>query len=203
MSEVMAVTDHERIPRGDALLIVDPQVDFCPGGALAVEEGDRVMAPLSDLAAEFAAAGRLVFVSRDWHPPRTRHFEKWPVHCVRGTPGAEFHPALRLPEAVTVITKGTREKDDGYSAFEGLSPGGLTFEDELRRHGVTRLHVGGLATDYCVLHSVLDARVREFEVVVHADAVRAVNAKPGDGERALREMEQAGATLASDAPARR
>ncbi|MEN3001694.1 MAG: bifunctional nicotinamidase/pyrazinamidase [Armatimonadota bacterium] len=182
-----------------ALLIVDVQNDFCPGGALPVPEGDQVVPVLNRVAQQVAQAGGLVFASRDWHPPTTRHFAayggKWPVHCVQNTPGAEFHPDLKLPEGTTIISKGTGERDDGYSAFEGHTAEGKTLLEILRERGVRRLIVGGLATDYCVRASALDALKHGFEVIVLTDAVRGVDVQPGDSERALQEMRTAGATL--------
>ena len=186
-----------------ALLVIDVQRDFCPGGALAVAEGDRVVAPLNAAAARFAAAGRPVIATRDWHPPRTVHFQAyggpWPPHCVQGTPGAELHPDLALPDGAVVVSSGTREDEDGYSAFDARDPGGRPLADLLREQGVRRLYVGGLATDYCVKASVLDARREGFAVTVLEDAVRAVNVQPGDGERALAAMREAGAVLAASA----
>jgi len=187
--------------KGDeALLIVDPQVDFCPGGSLGVAEGDLVMPVLSSLAAEFARAGRPVFASRDWHPLETEHFRKWPVHCVRGTAGAEFHPQLTFPKCTVLISKGSGTTDDGYSAFEGRSGKGRSFEEVLRSVGVRHLYVGGLTTDYCVRASVLDARKQGFEVTVIKDAIRAVDMNPGDGDRALEEMSAAGAHIIQRLP---
>ena len=186
-----------------ALLVIDVQRDFCPGGALAVEEGDRVVAPLNAAAARFAAAGRPVIATRDWHPRRTIHFQEfggtWPPHCVQGTPGAEFHPALKLPPSAIVVSSGMREDEDGYSAFDAVDGAGRPVADLLRDQGVRRLYVGGLATDYCVKASVLDARELGFEVSVLEDAVRAVNVQPGDGDRALAAMRDAGARLTSGA----
>jgi nicotinamidase/pyrazinamidase len=182
-----------------ALLIVDVQNDFCPGGALPVPEGDKVVPVLNRVAEQVAKAGGAVFASRDWHPPITRHFAayggRWPVHCVQNTPGAEFHPDLRLPEGTIIISKGTSENDDGYSAFEGHTEEGRTLLDILRERGVRRLIVGGLATDYCVRASAMDALKHGFEVVVLTDAVRGVDVNPGDSERALEELRAAGAQL--------
>jgi len=184
-----------------ALLIVDVQNDFCPGGALPVPEGDQVVPVLNRVAQKVAQAGGLVFASRDWHPPTTRHFAayggKWPIHCVQNTPGAQFHPDLKLPEGAIIISKGTSENDDGYSAFEGRTEEGRTLLEILRERGVRRLIVGGLATDYCVRASALDALKYGFEVTVLTDAVRGVDLQPGDSERALQEMQAAGATLAT------
>jgi nicotinamidase/pyrazinamidase len=186
-----------------ALLVIDVQRDFCPGGSLAVEEGDRVVAPLNALAARFAIAGRPVVATRDWHPRRTVHFQEfggpWPPHCVQGTPGAEFHPNLVLPTGTVVVSSGTREDEDGYSVFDARDDAGRPVADLLREQGIKHLYIGGLATDYCVKASVLDARELGFEVTVLEDAVRAVNVQPGDGERALAAMREAGARATTSA----
>jgi nicotinamidase/pyrazinamidase len=186
-----------------ALLVIDVQRDFCPGGALAVAEGDRVVVPLNAAAARFAAAGRPVIATRDWHPRRTIHFQEfggtWPPHCMQGTPGAEFHPDLELPPSAVVVSSGMREDEDGYSAFDAVDDAGRPVADLLRAQGVRRLYIGGLATDYCVKASVLDAREMGFDVTVLEDAVRAVNVQPGDGDRALATMREAGARLTSSA----
>jgi nicotinamidase/pyrazinamidase len=175
---------------GDALLIVDPQVDFCPGGALPVPGGDRIFEAVN-------RASRLaptVVASRDWHPPDHVSFKAqggiWPVHCVRDTRGAEFHPALDAGPIDKVVSKATERSEEAYSAFAGTD-----LEPYLRQRGVRRVFVAGLATDYCVRQSVLDARQAGFDVVVLEDAIGAVDVKPGDGERALAEMRQAGAEV--------
>jgi nicotinamidase/pyrazinamidase len=182
-----------------ALLIVDVQNDFCSGGALAVREGDEVVAPLRRLAERFALLGFPVYASRDWHPLDSTHFTtgggSWPVHCVQHTHGAQLHPDLQLPPAAMVVTTGAGKDDEGYSAFSGEVAGRGSFADDLRARGVNHLYVGGLATDYCVKHSVLDARARGISVTVLTDAVRAVDLQPGDGDRALEEMQAAGARL--------
>jgi nicotinamidase/pyrazinamidase len=178
----------------DALIVVDVQRDFLPGGALAVAHGDEVVAPLNQALRAFERAGRPVFASRDWHPADHCSFRArggpWPPHCVAGTRGAEFAEGLALPAGTTVVTKADTPDADSYSAF-----GGTDLEAQLRRQGVRRVVVGGLATDYCVLNTVLDARAAGFDVLVLADAVRAVEVAPGDGERAIAKMEQAGARL--------
>jgi nicotinamidase-related amidase len=175
----------------DALLIVDPQVDFCPGGALPVPGGDAVMPAVN----RAAAALPLTVASRDWHPASHCSFRAqggpWPVHCQAGTPGAELHPALDRRRIQHVFSKGTDAAREAYSAFDDTGLAGW-----LREHGVRRLYVGGLATDYCVRASVLDAIREGFEVVVLEDAVGAVNVTPGDGDRALDEMRAAGAAVA-------
>ncbi len=187
-------------PSRDALVIVDVQNDFCPGGSLAVPDGDRVVPVLNGYAARFAALGAAVFASRDWHPERTRHFVAqggaWPPHCVQGTRGAEFHPALALPAGTEICSKGMDPADDAYSCFQAEDAQGMPFAATLGERGVGRLFVGGLATDYCVKATVLDALKEGFEVVVLEDAVRAVDVSPGDGARALEEMRGAGARLA-------
>jgi nicotinamidase/pyrazinamidase len=186
-------------PRTDALIIVDVQNDFCPGGALAVPVGDEVVPVLNRYAERFARAGAPVLASRDWHPARTRHFKEfggaWPPHCVQGTAGAALHPALRLPPGATVFSKGMDPEEDAYSCFQAEDPEGLPFAAALGERGILHLFVGGLATDYCVKATVIDALHEGFEVVVLEDAVRAVDVQPGDGARALEAMKIAGATF--------
>jgi nicotinamidase/pyrazinamidase len=186
-------------PSRDALVIVDVQNDFCPGGALPVPQGDAVVAVLNRYAARFDARGAPVFASRDWHPARTRHFAadggRWPPHCVQGTPGAAFHPDLRLPARTRVVSKGMDADADAYSCFQGSTETGTAFAAVLSQSGIQRLFVGGLATDYCVKATVLDALDAGFQVLVLQDAVRAVDVAPGDGEQALAAMRQAGAGL--------
>jgi nicotinamidase/pyrazinamidase len=186
-------------PPPTALLVVDVQNDFCPGGALAVPEGDAVVPVISRLARRATAASVPVFASRDWHPTSTSHFETgggpWPEHCVAGTAGAEFHPQLELPPATMVVSKGNDPGADGYSAFDGRLEDGRSLAEALAAHGVTRLVVAGLATDYCVRASVLDACRMGYDVVVVSDAIRGVEVQPGDSARALREMRAAGALI--------
>ena len=182
---------------GDCLLLADPQNDFCPGGSLAVAGGDKIMPVLSDWA-EAAARSRVpIFVSRDWHPVRTTHFKEfggiWPPHCVMGTHGAEFHPDFRLPASSTVISKGMGETEDAYSAFQARDEAGVPLADLLARDAVRHIYIGGLATDYCVRSSVLDALSNGLRVTLIADGMRAVNLQPTDGERARTEMLAAGA----------
>jgi nicotinamidase/pyrazinamidase len=187
-----------------ALLVVDVQNDFAdPAGSLSVANAEDVVGPLNTEIAAANAAGALIVYTQDWHPEHTPHFERdggiWPVHCVGGTWGAELHPRLDLVEG-EVIHKGTDGRD-GYSAFSVRDP--RTGETEptrlermLRERGVERIVIGGLATDYCVLETVLDARGLGFEAEVLADAVRAVNLRPNDGDRAFTRMREEGATLA-------
>ena len=184
---------------GSALLVVDVQNDFCPGGSLPVAAGDEVVAPLNRYIEAFHAAGSPVLFSRDWHPSRTTHFKDyggvWPPHCVQGTPGAEFHRDLRLPDDSIIVSKGMGAEEDSYSAFEARDEDGRSLTQILAERGVRKLYIGGLATDYCVRHSTLDALKAGFEVVILENASRGVDIQPGDSERALAEVQAAGATL--------
>jgi nicotinamidase/pyrazinamidase len=175
---------------GDALIVVDVQIDFCPGGALPIERGDEVVPVLNRWIAAAADAQVRIFPSRDWHPLHHLSFREsggaWPVHCVQDSPGARFHPELKLPDSAIVVTKGVRFDRDQYSAFDetGLAT-------ELRRWGVRRVWVGGLAQDVCVRATVLDARREGFDAIVISDATRPVTR--AGGERASEEMRQVGA----------
>lgn len=171
-----------------ALLIVDVQNDFCPGGTLAVKDGDKVIPVINAIMDKF----NLVISSQDWHPEETVHFEKWPVHCVANTKGADFHPDLDTGKIDLKLLKGTDNKDDGYSAFEATNKSltGLLHENHIRQ-----LYVCGLATDYCVKASALDAVTQGFHTYVITDAIAAVNVQPGDDEKALREMYAKGCVL--------
>jgi len=184
-----------------ALLIVDVQNDFCPSGALAVPDGDRVVEPLGRAARIFADRGLPVLASRDWHPSRTSHFSGfggiWPPHCIRGSRGAEFHPALSLPAETIVISKGCDPDGDDYSAFDGKSADGRTLQEILANEGIGHLYIGGLASDYCVRASALDALKAGFEVTVLSDAIAGVDVVPGDTEKALEEMERSGVRFCS------
>jgi len=184
-----------------ALLVVDVQNDFCAGGALAVEHSGRVVAALNRHLAEFARAGATIYASRDWHPLQTRHFRShggpWPVHCVQETAGARFHPDLQLPASTIVISKGTDPADAGYSAFDGTTADGRPFLADLRQRGIDHLYVGGLATDYCVRHSVLDALGAGLAVTVLGDAIAGVDRH--SSVEALAEMRQKGAAIAGAA----
>ncbi len=177
----------------DALLVVDVQKDFLPGGALAVPEGDEVVPVLAACAKEFARSGRPIFASRDWHPANHSSFKEfggpWPPHCVADSPGAEIDPALDLPEDTTIVDKATLPEEDVYSAFQGTD-----FASHLKDMGIERLFVGGLATDYCVLNTALDALRNGFKVVLMTDAVRAID--DADGERAIRQLRDEHAEIA-------
>jgi nicotinamidase/pyrazinamidase len=178
----------------DALLVVDVQTDFCPGGSLAVREGDKVVPVLNEWIKAAEAAGAPIFASRDWHPANHVSFRDrggpWPPHCVQGTAGAGFHRDLKLPESVQVISKADHPDEDSYSAF-----GGTDLAGRLRRLGIRRVWIGGLTQDYCVRETAFDALREGFEVHVIVDATRAVNVKPDDGLQALEDIRQAGGIL--------
>lgn len=180
-----------------ALVIVDVQNDFCPGGALMIKNGDAVVPALNRYIERFKAEGLLIYATRDWHPDRTIHFKeyggRWPAHCVKWTAGAQFHPGLMLPEGAVVITKGDGPDEDSYSAFDGKDHGGRRFSEALRGNGINHLYVGGLATDYCVRRTVLDALKEGFGVTLLLDAVRGVDLNPGDSRKAIDEMIEKGA----------
>lgn len=185
----------------DALLIIDVQNDFCPGGALPVAEGDKVVPVLNQYIERFRTARLPIIATRDWHPEKTRHFNTcggiWPPHCIQGTKGAEFHPELKLSGDVVIVSAGMGPDEDGYSGFEGKDDWGVGLADLLRQRGVERIFVGGLATDYCVKHTVLDALKEGFKAVLLEDAVRGVDLQRGDSERSVAEMIRAGAEKAS------
>jgi len=178
----------------DALVVVDVQKDFLPGGALGVPRGDEVVAPLNEALRAYAGAKRPVFATRDWHPQNHCSFQAqggpWPPHCVADTSGAAFAEGLVLPQGAQIVSKATEAGQDAYSGFAGTDLGA-----RLAAAGVRRVVVGGLATDYCVLNTVLDARRAGLEVVVLEDCIRAVEVTPGDGTRAIAQMTQAGARL--------
>jgi nicotinamidase/pyrazinamidase len=175
-----------------ALLIIDFQNDFTAGGALAVPGGDEIAEPVKRLADRFD----LIVATRDWHPPDHASFETeggpWPVHCVQGTPGAEFHPALRELQPDAVVDVGRGRTDEGYSGFEKSDLAGI-----LRERSVDEVYVCGLATDYCVRASAIDACREGFDVTVVEDAVRGVEVAEGDSERAIGDMRRAGAEIAT------
>lgn len=182
-----------------ALLIVDVQNDFCPGGALQILDGERIIEPINRALAHFITAGLPILASRDWHNPKTRHFRDfggvWPPHCIQGTEGAAFHPGLRLPEETVILSKGINPELDGYSAFEGMTIEGKMMADLLRELAVRRLYIGGLATDYCVLCTTLEALRNGFEVTVLTDAVAGVDIVPGESASAIEDMVSAGAQM--------
>ncbi len=182
-----------------ALLIIDAQNDFCPGGSLPVREGDRIVPVLNRYIELFREWELPIFASRDWHPAITSHFRDyggiWPAHCVQGSEGARFHRDLELPEETIVISKGQDPNRDDYSAFQATTESGVSFPEQLEALAVKKLYVGGLATDYCVKESVLDGLRRGLEIILLEDAVRGVNINPCDSAKAIEEMVRAGAVL--------
>jgi len=180
----------------DALILVDVQRDFCSGGALPVPDGEKIIPVLNKYIEKFSKAGALIVATRDWHPPNHMSFKDyggiWPSHCIQGTLGAEFHPDLRLPREVRIVSKATSADKEAYSGFDGTN-----LERELKDAGIKRVFVGGLATDYCVKSTVLDALRLGFETILLVDAIKGVDAKPGDSERAIEEMVRNGAKKAS------
>lgn len=180
---------EETLRKGDALLVVDVQNDFCPGGSLAVDEGDRVVPILNEWMDAAARKGIPVYASRDWHPSRHPSFTEyggdWPPHCIQDTSGAAFHPDLRLPASTLIVSKGARFDKDQYSALDETGLG-----SHLAAEGIARLIVGGLAEDVCVLATVLDARKEGFDVVLLAGATRP--AIPRNAEEARKKMRDAG-----------
>jgi nicotinamidase/pyrazinamidase len=182
-----------RLLHGDALVVVDVQNDFVTG-SLPVPEGAEVIAPLNRYIGAFVRKGLPVIATRDWHPADHRSFlgkgGSWPVHCLAGSPGAAFAPELHLPQGAWLVSKATQAGREAYSAFQGTD-----LDRRLKRMRVHRLFVGGLATDYCVLRTVLDALGNSYQVFVLADAIRAVDVNPDDGLNAEAAMRQAGAVF--------
>src|SRR5438132_4458946 len=175
-----------------ALIVVDVQNDFCPGGTLAVKAGDKIIPPLNALVEAFTASNLPVFFTRDWHPPDHCSFKgkggPWPSHCVRNSKGAEFHPDLHVPEKALVVSKATEPDKEAYSGFQGTD-----LSSTLKKMGVAELFIGGLATDYCVKNTVRDALREGFLVNVLTDCVRGVNLKRTDSASALKWMKARGA----------
>jgi len=184
-----------------ALVVVDVQNDFAdPNGSLYVKEGEAVVAAANDEIARALRRGALVAYTQDWHPASTPHFQKdggiWPVHCVQDTWGSDFHPGLKVADGEH-ICKGSGG-EDGYSAFSVRDPtsgetSSTRLERILRERGIEHVVVCGLATDYCVVETVVDARRLGFEATVLTGAIRAVDFRPGDGDRALERMRAVGA----------
>lgn len=189
--------------RKTALIVVDVQNDFCPGGSLAVADGDQVVKPLNELIEAMQKKGQLVIASRDWHPEVTSHFKDfggmWPKHCIQNSYGAEFHPMLETNN-VTVVSKATKKDEDAYSAFDGKTDNGTPLNQYLKENEIEAIFVGGLATDYCVKATVLDALKNGYETIFVGPASRAVNLSPDDGDNAIKEMEKAGAIIIQDEP---
>jgi nicotinamidase/pyrazinamidase len=182
------------IDRKTALIVVDVQNDFCPGGALAVPEGDKVVLVLNRYIEKFTRAGAPVILTRDWHPADHVSFREqggpWPPHCVQNTEGAKFHPQLTIPPEAEIISKADNPKVEAYSFFQQTD---IDLAGKLRERGIFRLLVGGLATDYCVRATVLDALERGFETYLLENASRGVNVNPNDSRSAIKEMLSRGA----------
>ena len=185
-----------KLDRTDALIVVDIQNCFCPGGELPVKEGDKIIPIINKYIHKFQKAGAKIYATRDWHPPDHKSFKEyggiWPPHCLKGSKGAEFRSDLKLPEETTVISTGDKPSVEGYSGFDHTN-----LERKLKGDGVDRVFVGGLATDYCVKYTVLDAVEKSFETILLIDAIKGVNRKPGDAERAIDEMVEKGAKKAT------
>jgi nicotinamidase/pyrazinamidase len=180
----------------DALIIVDVQKDFCPNGALPVPEGDQVIPALNDYIKIFKKSNTKIFATRDWHPPNHISFKTqggpWPPHCVQDSDGAKFHPELKLPKGTVVVSKAMDPLKEAYSGFDGTE-----LARTLTSQSITRLFVGGLATDYCVKNTVLDARKLGFETTLLLDATRGINLEPSDVAKAIAEMTKSGAEQAT------
>lgn len=179
-----------------AIIAIDPVNSFFKDGTLPVPQAEEIITPINRLVATATWNGIKTFVVREGHPERSRHFDKWPIHGVRGSWGAEVHPRLRL-EGAKYFVKGTSHEDDGYSGFEGVAETDekTKLADDLRAAGITAVALVGLATDYCVKATAISAREEGFKALLVTDAVRAVNLKPEDGEKAIVEMTAAGVEL--------
>jgi len=181
--------------KNKALVVVDVQNDFCPGGKLGLAEGDKIVPVLNEYMKFFSKKNLSILVTRDWHPAKTIHFEKyggkWPEHCIQGTRGAQFHPDLRLPKGAIIISKGIYPDKDGYSVFSGEDSGGKNFLAVLKDLAIDELFIGGLATDYCVRHTALDALAKGFKIWLLTDAIKGVDKQ--ESQYAIREMKAAGA----------
>ena len=183
------------ISKTDALIIVDVQMDFLHGGALPVPEGDQIIPVINEYTDLFKRKTR-IYATRDWHPTNHVSFKAqggpWPPHCVQDSEGAKFHPDLKLPRDTTIISKAMDPKRESYSGFDSTD-----LANDLRMNGMSRIFVGGLATDYCIKNTVLDGLAFGFEVVLLTDAVRGINVNPGDAERAVSAMILRGAKTAT------
>jgi nicotinamidase/pyrazinamidase len=176
---------------------VDVQNDFCPGGALGVPQGDKIVPNINKYIKIFSQKKLPIFATRDWHPIKTKHFKDfggiWPVHCIQNTKGAAFHPKLKLPQGVTLLYKGMDPEKDSYSSFQAEDASGMRFPDILKRLGIKEIYIGGLATDYCIKYSTIDALKNGFKVNVLMDAIKGVNLKPRDSENAIKKIVKMGA----------
>ena len=180
------------ITKSSALIIVDVQNDFLPGGALPVPNGDQVIVPLNNYIRVFRERNLPIIATRDWHPENHISFKNrggpWPPHCIKNTWGAEFPKELMLPSDVIIISKAFKEDEEAYSGFQGTN-----LDNVLKELGINRLFIGGLATDYCVKATVLDALKLGYQIMLLLDAIRGVDVNPGDSEKAIKEMIRSGA----------
>ena len=179
------------------LLVIDVQNDFCPGGALAVPEADKIIPKINKYIKIFSQKKLPIFASRDWHPIHSGHFKDfggaWPVHCIHNSRGAQFHPKLKIPKEAILLYKGMDPQKESYSAFRAEDSRGMAFLNLLKILGVKEIYICGLATDYCVKSSVIDALKNGFKVKLLLDAVKGANLKPQDSENAVKEMVKRGA----------
>ncbi len=179
-----------KIDKNSALIVVDVQKDFCPGGNLPVQHGNEIVPVLNKYIQKFEETGAHIYATRDWHPSNHVSFKSqsgpWPSHCVQNTEGAEFHKDLLLPIGTVIISKADSLKET-YSGFDETN-----LEEDLKRKNIRRVFVGGLATDYCVLNTVLDALRLGFETFLLKDAIKGVNVRPNDSEKAIKEMKSKG-----------
>ncbi len=182
------------IGKNDAIIIADIQNDFLPGGALPIKESDQIVPILNDYAKIFKVANSRIFASKDWHPPNHVSFiaqgGPWPPHCLQNSKGADFSPNLKLPKETQIVLKATDPNKEAYSVFDGTD-----LEEQLKAKGVTRIFIGGLATDYCIVNSVIDARKLGLATFVLEDATCGIDLKPGDVNQAFRIMQASGARL--------
>ena len=180
-----------------ALVIVDVQNDFCPGGALGVPQGDKIIPAINKYIKVFSSKKLPIFATRDWHPVRTKHFKDfggvWPVHCIQNTQGSAFHSKLKLPKEAIILYKGMDPEKDSYSAFQAQELNGTGFLHLLGLLKISELYVCGLATDYCVESSVIDGLKHGFKVKLLLDAIKGVDLKAGDSQKAIKEMTRKGA----------
>jgi nicotinamidase-related amidase len=178
----------------DALIIGDVQIDFLPGGALPIQEGEQIITILNDYINLFKKENK-IFAIRDWHPANHVSFTEqggpWPPHCIQGSDGAKFHPDIKLPPDTEIVSKGTNPTRESYSGFDGTD-----LSSRLRTNGISRVFIGGVATDYCVKYTVLDALSQSLEVVLLADAIKGINVQPRDSELAVERMISEGAKTA-------
>jgi nicotinamidase/pyrazinamidase len=193
---VKCLNEKYVIKESDALLVTDIQNDFLPGGTLPVEDGNQIIPVLNDYIKRFQAAKGHIFASRDWHPSNHMSFKEqgglWPSHCIQQTDGAKFSQKLKLPSGTIIISKATDPKKEAYSVFDNTN-----FADQLKMLRIERLFVGGIATDYCVLNTVVDARNLGYNTIVLIDATLGINVKAGDVDKAFEEMLKKGACQAN------